>query len=613
MGNDQDIAGPAEITCGHLHRILHGRGGQHLARRHEVRAFAPDDDHARVLEHLRHHEGPLLAGRIPVAAGIGQEGWDVGSIAHRGEEPLLADAAPGALFAAGRDDEVPSRPDDAGGSEEQVGRRAARLVEVAVLREAHPADGDVVPPRDLYLVDRPREGDEVPEGSIRVPRRHTEKPLVVVQHHVENETKARPPRGLRHGVVERVPLDPAEPRARVIDERRAVGVRDQGLARRSDRQRLAASRVAGVLVRLHDSGRDDQVGLDDGAVHRDRHAPRGGPEVGQRGRVLGLVVDDPKPADDPGAELRHLLGGRRRAMHAHAAQQRDVVVPHAGLGQLRDQGRHQQLVGARPRGVREDDADAMARPRHLAQPGRADRSSEGLRNGCPFILQRADRVRNRDCRPHPRGQRELQGRLSVRHSVHSRPQSASVCFIRRKHISHSRIADPLRNVNHSEPAPASSAEDARREVGQEVAPEEPVVVARNLLVRRGNALARDELVKGNGAIAGVIGIAGAGPEHLDAPLGQRRPVPAQERIGHRAPAAEHPDVVEGFRIVGHRRDRVPSAPGETGNRAMAGVRVDGVGALHERNHVLDDALRVVAGIGRRRQTLRRWPALAAAP
>ncbi len=112
MGHNQHLAGLSQLLAGECERLLYRRGRGHFAGRHKVGALASHDDHAGLLQHFGHDKGPLLAGRIAVAAGVIQNELDVRRISHGGQETLLAHPGPSAFFAARRNDQEPARPHD---------------------------------------------------------------------------------------------------------------------------------------------------------------------------------------------------------------------------------------------------------------------------------------------------------------------------------------------------------------------------------------------------------------------------------------------------------------------------------------------------------------------
>jgi hypothetical protein len=68
-------------------------------------------------------------------------------------------------------------------------------------------------------------------------------------------------------------------------------------------------------------------------------------------------------------------------MHADAAEQGDVLVPHTGRGQLRQQRWHQQMIWASAGDVGEDNAGGIARPGQFPQRRRVHRLGQRFGNG----------------------------------------------------------------------------------------------------------------------------------------------------------------------------------------------------------------------------------------
>jgi hypothetical protein len=207
----------------------------------------------------------------------------VGPVPHGGEEPLLTHAISSPFLAAGRDDEEPARLDNRRWREEEIRGSAAGLVEVGVLGEAHSPDGYVVLVGNVHLVDGAGERYQLLVCLHWFACLHTDDPLLVVQHHVEDEAQAH-------------------------------------------RHCLAPAGVASVLVGLHQPGTDQQVGLHHRPVGRDRHSAGGDSQVHQRPGVLRLVVNDLVAGDHLRPQFGDPLLWRAGPVHTDAAEEGDILV-----------------------------------------------------------------------------------------------------------------------------------------------------------------------------------------------------------------------------------------------------------------------------------------------
>ena len=81
-------------------RFLHRRGRGHLAGRHDSGILAAHEDDPRLLQHLGHHKGALLAGRVAVLRASSRMDCTSGASRIAREEALLAHPLARPLLAA---------------------------------------------------------------------------------------------------------------------------------------------------------------------------------------------------------------------------------------------------------------------------------------------------------------------------------------------------------------------------------------------------------------------------------------------------------------------------------------------------------------------------------
>ena len=144
--------------------------------------------------------------------------------------------------------------------------------------------------------------------------------------------------------MEWVALDFREPDSGILEEAHPVRRGDHRLPATPDRDRLAAARVPGVLVRLDDPRRDDQIGLlhellrgAGDVIGRDR------PKVGPHGGIAPVRIDDAHTIHDR-AELVPFLRVRCRAMQTDRHDDRDLPVEDAPRIELVEERRDQHPV-----------------------------------------------------------------------------------------------------------------------------------------------------------------------------------------------------------------------------------------------------------------------------
>ena len=133
---------------------------------------------------------------------------------------------------------------------------------------ADAGDHDVVLPRDGPRVEGRGLRDQVREDRVGLPGRDGDDAFVVIADDIEAEAKPGATGDLAHGLVERIAFHLRQADVRVLEEAHAVRRGDHRFAAAADRDGLAATRVARVLVRLDDPGRDDQIGLLDELLRR---------------------------------------------------------------------------------------------------------------------------------------------------------------------------------------------------------------------------------------------------------------------------------------------------------------------------------------------------------
>lgn len=90
MRHDEHVEVQAQHELNPRERMVHRCNKNHLADRHQVRAFTADDDDARLFQHLGDDKVALLARRIAVEACIFQDGLNVESVPQRGQKAQLA-------------------------------------------------------------------------------------------------------------------------------------------------------------------------------------------------------------------------------------------------------------------------------------------------------------------------------------------------------------------------------------------------------------------------------------------------------------------------------------------------------------------------------------------
>ena len=248
---------------------------------------------------------------------------------------MFAHTFTGAFLAAGGNDKDAARAYHRDGGKEQIRRRAAGLIDVGILRKAHPADGDIKLMRNGHLVNGFGKPHQLLERQQRIAGGHAQNAVFIIQHHVEDKAQTGPARGFVDRLAEGIALNASQPCGRVVDKGRPVGVSDQRFAGRSHRHRFAAARVPGVLMRLHNAGGDQQIRLHSRPMGGYRYPAGGNAQIHQCRGVLRLVIDHTVPGGDVSAQLGDLFSRGRGAVHADAAQQGDILIMHAGLFQFR--------------------------------------------------------------------------------------------------------------------------------------------------------------------------------------------------------------------------------------------------------------------------------------
>jgi len=281
---------------------LHGGGGDHFTGRHQIRAFTADDDDTVLLEYLGHDKSALPAGWIAIATGVVQDEMEVGRSLHGSQEALFAKAGAGAFFATGRDDQESTRAHDRGGGEEKIGGGAAGLVKVGVLGVTNPTNGNIILMGDGNFVDGPGKGDQPLKSLLRLASLHTQEAPVIIQNDVNDKAQAGTAGGLEDGLMERVACDAAQAGTGMVDEGRCMRAGDGLFSGRADGDCFAPTGVTGILMRLDDTGGDDEVRFDHGAMQLDRHATGGVAQVHLDRRILGLIVDHVVTLDDAGSQ-----------------------------------------------------------------------------------------------------------------------------------------------------------------------------------------------------------------------------------------------------------------------------------------------------------------------
>ncbi len=127
---------------------------------------------------------------------------------------------------------------------------------------------------------------------------------------------------------------------------------DGRLAAAADHDRLCPAGKPGVLVRLHDAGCQQQIGLRAAPVRHHRNAVDLS-KVDQLFGVRGGMVYRRDPPHVLLAELRRELLIAHRAVESHAAQQRDVASVNSGLLQFAQKKGDKKPIGRGACGVGE--------------------------------------------------------------------------------------------------------------------------------------------------------------------------------------------------------------------------------------------------------------------
>ena len=191
---------------------------------------------------------------------------------------------------------------------------------------------------------------------------------VVVDHGVDRVDLAEHPHDLELLLVQRIALEIALDRERILHEAGAVERADRVGMRHARRDHLAPARVARHEVRLDQSGGDANVGFDEATIEPHRRAARASEsEVDVRRVIAREVVLDAHRFEDPWiADDFCELGAFVRPMQARGDENRDAVPGDACVEQAFDQRPQEQAIRHRPRNVADQDAGARASSHHFA-------------------------------------------------------------------------------------------------------------------------------------------------------------------------------------------------------------------------------------------------------
>ena len=208
--------------------------------------------------------------------------------------------------------------------------------------------------------------------ALHVARKGRNRPLVVVDHGVDDEGEPRPPRRPDHVPVDWVALEHARARPRIVDEGRAV-VRKHGPAPRDAREHaLAPAREPREEVRLDEPLRHQQIRLRREAVDHQRPARGQRPQADEVRLVVAVVNHDLLPRVQLRPELFAQLLRRGRAVAARGDQQRDLR-RRVSAPDLLEHRRQDRPARHGPRVVAQEHDDLLLAARELAQARRADR------------------------------------------------------------------------------------------------------------------------------------------------------------------------------------------------------------------------------------------------
>src|SRR3990172_1366566 len=141
----------------------------------------------------------------------------------------------------------------------------------------------------------------------------------------------------------------------MLDHRRAVSCLDCWLSGTADSDRLSPATEASVLMRLNDAGGHDEISFGDGACDRDWDSLAGWPQTNHSVGVKWSRGDHSITRGYVRAKEGLFLIVCCRAMEADPNDDRDLPVSNAGLSQLVEQRRHQDVIWARTGRIGDDD------------------------------------------------------------------------------------------------------------------------------------------------------------------------------------------------------------------------------------------------------------------
>ncbi len=241
--------------------------------------------------------------------------------------------------------------------------------------------------RNGHLIDGTSEPHKLSVGLDRFSSLDADHLLLIVQNHIQDEVQTCTIGCFRDRFVERISLDTTQSRGSVIDKGRSMGVGDQAFSCRANRDRLPTPGVTRILVRLHKSSGDQQVGCYRCLVNGNRHPSSGRSQIDQHLPVTRFIVDHMKALDHAFPQFGHFFLVRGGPVHPDPAKQCDILVTNPGCLQLLQQGRHQQVVWTRASDVREHDTYPIPRVHELVHRRGVDRTCQSLSDSGLDIIQ----------------------------------------------------------------------------------------------------------------------------------------------------------------------------------------------------------------------------------
>ena len=217
---------------------------------------------------------------------------------------------------------------------------------------------------------------------------------LAVETDVDDEVAAGHERDAGVFLVDRVAVEDAAIRLRVLQKARAVPDLDGFEGGDSRADDLTATGVASHEVRLDQAGRDLEIGTEITAVEPNRHAIGRFAEVIVFLQHLAVVILNPVIGDDLRTEHLFQLGAFVGPVQAGGDENENILPRHALLLQRPQQGRQDELVRHRPRNVADKDAGVLAAVGEVRERRRADRAGQCL-GDCGLRVRQWSRRSNR--------------------------------------------------------------------------------------------------------------------------------------------------------------------------------------------------------------------------